>query len=465
MASVLLACSSSTSPGQPEQQLNVRIASGPAQLRQGDVGQFSADVRSPDGSPAPGAAVSWSVQPSDAGLITADGRFVAYQAGTATVVATVSGGRADADVQVVSRDLSPASFRVVGQGAVDDRFTSDLWLLDQFAYTGTWGQRNTGTGINPGNRLYAWDVSDPASPRITSSVAVAAGTVNDVKIRSDGTLAVLTHESESPNGITLLDITDPLHPEPITHFTDFRLRPGVHNVWIEGDYVYDVVDGTNPTSGSGLQIIRVTDPANPEVMASFWGGTGTTLGQFLHDVYVRDGLAFLAHWNAGLIILDVGNGIAGGSPEHPVEVSRIIPEGRQAHNAWYWPEAGYVFVGEEDFSTPGIMHVIDASDLRNPKEVATYRVPGDTPHNFWLDEQQDILYLAWYTQGIRALDVSGQLLGELDRQGREIASLAYDGPGACASGSGTCTWAPQLHDGLVWVSDMNSGIWSLDLEF
>ena len=64
MASVLLACSSSTSPGQPEQQLNVRIASGPAQLRQGDVGQFSADVRGPDGSPAPGAAVSWSVQPS-----------------------------------------------------------------------------------------------------------------------------------------------------------------------------------------------------------------------------------------------------------------------------------------------------------------------------------------------------------------------------------------------------------------
>ena len=36
--------------------------------------------------------------------------------------------------------------------------------------------------------------------------------------------------------------------------------------------------------------------------------------QLPHDVYVRDGLAFLSHWDAGLIILDVGNGMAGGSP-------------------------------------------------------------------------------------------------------------------------------------------------------
>ena len=221
----------------------------------------------------------------------------------------------------------------------------------------------------------------------------------------------------------------------------------------------------NPFLDEGLQIIRVADPANPEVVASFWGGAGSTPGQFLHDVYVRDGLAFLSYWNAGLIILDVGNGTAGGSPESPVEVSRIITDGGQTHNAWYWPATGYVFVGEEDFSTPGSMHVIDVSNLREPREVATYRVPGDTPHNFWLDEERGVLYLAWYSQGLRALDVTGQLLGELDRQGREIATLTYDGSGACASGSGTCTWAPQLHEGHVWLSDMNSGIWALELDF
>jgi hypothetical protein len=103
-------------------------------------------------------------------------------------------------------------------------------------------------------------------------------------------------------------------------------------------------------------------------------------------VYVRDGLAFLSHWNPGMVILDVGHGIAGGSPVNPVEVSRIPDLQGQTHNAWYWPEAGYVFVGEEDFSTPGIMQVVDVRNLREPRVAATYSVPGQPPHNFWLDE-------------------------------------------------------------------------------
>ena len=32
-------------------------------------------------------------------------------------------------------------------------------------------------------------------------------------------------------------------------------------------------------------------------------------------------------------------------------------------------------------------------------------------------------------------------------------------------GSGTCAWAPQLHQGNVWVSDLNTGLWTLRLAF
>jgi hypothetical protein len=179
---------------------------------------------------------------------------------------------------------------------------------------------------------------------------------------------------------------------------------------------------------------------------------------------VRDGLAFLSHWNAGLVILDVGHGVRGGSPAAPVEVARLANLAGQTHNAWYWPEAGYVFVGEEDMETPGRMHVVDVRNLSAPREVATFAVPGQTPHNFWLDEEGAILYLAWYGNGIRALDVSGELLGELDRQGREIAWLRYDGGnGTCdLGGTSTCTWAPQLHRGFLWVSDMNQGLVALE---
>lgn len=449
-------CSDSTGPGSGVQ---VTITGGPAQVVQGDVVTYTAEVRDEAGSVVGVGSVEWSVEPSDAALMDSEGRLVGYQPGSARVVARSGQARADLPITITERGLAPASFTVVGHGPVNGRFTSDLWLFDDFAYTGTWGQR----GPNPGNRLYAWDISNPAAPRLTDSIAVDAFTVNDVKIRVDGGLAVLTHEgsADARNGISLLDTSDPLHPKVITRFS-VEMESGVHNVWIEGDFVYSALDGSDPSRG--LRVIDVSDPADPNLVSSFYGGDGGNFGQFLHDVYVRDGLAFLAHWNAGLIILDVGAGVVGGSPQAPVEVGRLRTQGDQTHNAWYWPSTGYVFVGEEDFSSPGIMHVIDAGDLTSPREVATYRVPGDTPHNFWLDEEAEILYLAWYTQGVRAVDVSGELLGELERQGREIASFVYDGTGACSSGVGTCAWAPQVHDGLVWVSDQNSGLWALRLD-
>ena len=229
------------------------------------------------------------------------------------------------------------------------------------------------------------------------------------------------------NGITLLDLADPAHPTVITRYTD-GLEVGVHNVWIDGNFVYAALDASNPITG-GLAIIDISTPALPQTVSKFYAGSSS-----LHDVYVRDGLAFLSHWDAGLVILDVGNGVAGGSPSSPTEVGRVITSGGQTHNAWYWPQAGYVFVGEEDFGTPGVVHVVDASDLSAPVEVADFSVAGVPPHNFWLDEARGILYVAWYETGVRALDVSGRLLGELDRQGREYAAFQYDGAGTgCAT--------------------------------
>ena len=437
---------------------------GPASVRQGEVAAFTALTLGPQGGQVADPTLSWAVEPAEAGLITAEGRFVGYRPGPAEILATASGFSDRLPVIIAPRQGLRGSFELVGRGPVTDRFTSDLWLHGHFGFTGTW----LGDDIEvperlPGDRLLAWDLRDPRVPLLTATVAVDARTVNDVKIRTDGTLAVLTHEgsADGQNGITLLDLTEPLRPAVLTRFSA-GLENGVHNVWIEDDFVYAVVDG----EGAGLRILDlsgVTDPlrpAPPVVVASFAAETS-----FLHDVLVRDGLAFLSHWDAGLIILDVGHGIAGGSPQNPVEVSRLAIAGGQTHNAWFWSAAGYVFVGEEDFDTPGVLHVVDMRDLFRPREVATFAVPGETPHNFWLDEERGILYAAWYTAGVRAIDVSGELLGELEKQDREVAAAVYGSDAGCRSLDGTCTWAPQLHEGLVHVSDLNTGLWVFRPDF
>jgi len=442
----------------PGNLAEVVITGGPANVRQGDLVTFTAEGRDAGGDPIAGVVLQWSVVTAGSGLAAAGGRFVGYAPGTVQVVASLGEFADTVDVNVTVRGLS-GSFTVVGQGVQDGRYNSDLWLhpTAAAAYTGTWANRNG----NIGNTLYAWDIADPAAPVLTDSLFADAFVINDVKVRSDGNLAVMTHESGSDNGVSLLDLSDPAHPTLITRFGQ-TLQTGVHNAWIEGDYVYLVVDGISPASG--LRVLDISDPMNPVIADEFYAGSS-----FLHDVYVRDGLALLSHWDAGLVILDVGNGMAGGAPGNVVEVSRIQTAGGQTHNAWYWPAAGYVFVGEEDFASPyGIMHVIDVRNLTAPREVATFRVAGATPHNFWLDEANEILYLSWYENGVRALDVSGDLLGELDRQGREIAGLQYAAAGGgCPSPSATttCNWAPQLRDGLLYLADMHTGIWVLQPDF
>ena len=115
---------------------------------------------------------------------------------------------------------------------------------------------------------------------------------------------------------------------------------------------------------------------------------------------------------------------------------------------------------------------MDARDPSNPELVATYTISGWDPHNFWLDEDRGILYVAWRGHGVQAIDVTGTLMGELERQGRQIAGLAYDA-GDCATawrqagpaGTGTCALSLQVRDGLVYVSDRTSGLWILEPSF
>jgi hypothetical protein len=420
---------------------SVTITGGPTAFVRGDVVQFTAEVRDSAGTVLPDEPIQWSV--GGFGLFDAAGRFVSYSSGATSIIAR-SGSSADTLAATVAERTLFGTFSTLGHGVVNQSWTSDLWVHGGVMYSGT---HSGGAGM-----FYAWDLSNPDQPVQSGSLQVDARVVNDVKIRSDGTLGVITHEQSADglNGVSLLDLTNPAQPTIITRYTT-GLAAGIHNAWVEDNYIYLVTDGTNPTTG-GLRILDVSNPAAPTQVAQFYGGGG-----FLHDVYVRDGLAMLSHWGEGLIILDVGNGVAGGSPTNPVEVSRLRIPGYWVHNAWYWPSAGYVFVGDE-IHAPGRMLVIDVSDLRNPVEVASFSGTGEAPHNFWLDESRGILYAAWYSSGVRALDVNGQLMGELQRQNRQIAQVFYDG-------GNTMTWAPQVDNGRIYVSDLRTGVWVLQGDF
>lgn len=194
----------------------------------------------------------------------------------------------------------------------------------------------------------------------------------------------------------------------------------------------------------------------------------------IHDTFVRDGLAFVFAWDEGVYIFDVGNGVAGGSPANPVEVSKTVTAlgvnspSPSVHNGWWFHapdgEKRYLFVGEEGPGSVGTwssgdLHVLDVSNLAAPVEVATYH-HSDVDlervgiHNFWMDEPNEILYAAYYNGGVVAFDVSGTLSGDLSN--RVIDQIRPGGAG------NTYTWGVMLGpNGDLYASDMWSGFWQL----
>lgn len=183
----------------------------------------------------------------------------------------------------------------------------------------------------------------------------------------------------------------------------------------------------------------------------------------LHDTFVRDGLAFLCVWDEGVYVYDVGNGITGGTIETPKLVGSVKTAGGNAHNAWWYHSPSgstqYLFVGEEGpgkigSASSGSIHVVDVSNLSAPVEVGSYTLAGAGTHNFWVDENAEILYAAYYNGGVVALDVSGTLPANLNS--RELARIQPGGPG------NTYVWGVmQYQGGDIYASDMLSGFWRL----
>jgi hypothetical protein len=463
---------------------SIAIRGGADRARQGDVLTFEAVLSSPQG-PVTDAPITWTVafQPDDsikapgAGGIVHDGKFVGEVPGLYTIMASAGDLVASTTVDVAPRE-AVQEVQILGQGSVSDVHTSDLWVYEgvdgrDYAVTGTWG----GDGW-----AHFWDVTDPTNVFKTDSIHVDARTVNDVKVSPDARYAALSREGASNrrNGVVILDLANPAHPTVASTFESNGVTGGVHNMFATENHLFALAGGDK------YVIIDVTDLADPRFVSEY-----NHPDSRIHDVWVHDGVAYSSEWQNGVVVVDVGNGRWGGSIDNPVFVTNVpYPVGR-THAAFPYHQAStgkfYLFLGDEILTREGLafegygsddaydpitgqggvqspssgyIHVIDFTDPENPVDVARYEVPEFGTHNVWVED--DVLYVAYYEGGLRVVDVSGELMGNLADQGREIAVFKpFDPLGYMANQPNV--WGPQPHKGYVFFSDFNSGLWAAKL--
>jgi len=475
------------------ESMNVRVLKNPVrrltlttekdEIRTGDVLHFNASALNRSGRNVDDMPVVFSYTgkaeygiglPASA-QITDQGKFVAETSGKYTITAQANGYSVKKHIKVIPRNVRKR-VEVVGHGRVSNYNTSDLWVWPgigkhegkDFAVTGT---------HSADGEAYFWDVTDPANMVIIDTIKVDARTVNDVKISENGQVGVITREGASnrKNGFVVLDVQDPYDVKILSEFND-GLTGGVHNVFIYDNHVYAV------NNGRKYDVINIENPKNPFRVGVY---ELDTPGHGVHDVWVIDGLAYSSNWADGVHVVDVG-GIkqdetnrsrnqynpflaktGQGGPGNPVKLGSMSD--RNGHNHAAFPfisqstDNFYIITGDEWGGPNGMQggfHFLDFTDSENPTETAVYQVPEAGSHNHWV--YGDVLMASYYQGGLRILDISGELMGDLYAQGREIAFfMSIDPEGHVPNKANV--WGTMPYKDLIYFSDMNSGLWAIKL--
>lgn len=307
------------------------------------------------------------------------------------------------------------------------------------------------------------DVSDPAEPTLLAERRGLLADredgplqqVYDVKVEGDRLLlgAPANPGQDDLRAAVLYDVSDPASPEQLgVYETEFFH----HNVFLSDGLAYLSGNGAD-----GAPLVVVDVEAGEEV--GRWSITSEAPGWSdlppglwtLHDLWVQDGVAYLAHWDAGTWIVDVSDPsnpafvakARGRSPEafadrsdEALQVEAVEPPGND-HFVTVNDDASVLGIGveswdvdaDDDHGGPGGIDLYDVSDPSSPTHLSAIEPPPTddasfggtwvTSHNF--DLVGDRLYSSWYAGGVRVFDVSDPSSPALLSAWRDSAAASF----------------------------------------
>ncbi|MBA3452150.1 MAG: hypothetical protein H0T42_03515 [Deltaproteobacteria bacterium] len=264
--------------------------------------------------------------------------------------------------------------------------------------------------------LHIIETSDPANPvEVGSWQRAGDGYSNDVKIveANNKRYALI---ADTP--VDVVDVTDPTMPrlvaqipeEAHTLFTETR---GGKQYAYFGNY-----DGTCP-------MFDITNPEAPVRLSRF-----TTAGSSVHDLMVKDGIAYLNAWDAGLYIVDFT------TPGTPVEIGRApITTANTSHSSWATIAGGrkVVLHGGENYGAHLDVLDADPSSPRFTQKLGSYTTRDHVSiHNVMAIG--DRAYFTYYQDGVRVVSLADPtqptLLGYFntwDPQGPAATNRFFEG--------------------------------------
>jgi hypothetical protein len=305
------------------------------------------------------------------------------------------------------------------------------------------------------------DIAEPTAPELAYENRSVLGDredgpligIQDVKLDGDRLLvAGPANGGGRLDAFALYDVADPTAPERVgAAETEFFH----HNVFLRDGYVY-----LTGNDGEGNPLV-VYDAGTVEEVGRWglldaderWGAVPPAV-KTLHDVYVQDGTAYLAYWDAGTYLVDVSEPSApslvhklrGPDPSAFADTSgaaaareAFLPPGND-HYAAVDEDADLLGIGMESWAAspdgPGGPSGIDLYDIGEPTaperlttidppatEDPSYGGTWTTAHNFGFAAGR--LYSAWYAGGVRLFDLADPSDPEELRAWRDSGAASF----------------------------------------
>ena len=387
------------------------------------------------------------------------------------------------------------------------------------------GSKNRFCPQPPQSGVAVVDARDPDDPEVVATLQNPAGTsAEDVVVytapfgpRAGRDIAAVglqwcggsRFDANADRGLQLWDVTNPAAPTEIGYLRTACCTRGIHEFEVEHradldrTFAYATVpksrypeagspSGYQDVNGDGdFRLIDITNPAAPFQVSNFGiqdAGGPFSSGQgcdadpnYGHGAEPsEDGrLVFLSYWDSGFVALDLTD------PATPSFEGRTVYPANadgDAHSSSYDDDRQLLFSADEDFcknSGPGTetgygyLRIWDYSNPAAPTQIGSFRTQnslgigaqgsGDyTIHNPLIVGTD--VYMSWYSDGVRVVDASDPTAPE---------EVAYFVPPAGQNPvkppqRGVLSQMPQVwgvvveeEAGLVYASDMNTGLWIL----
>ncbi|MBU8894082.1 hypothetical protein KRR26_00625 [Corallococcus sp. M34] len=318
------------------------------------------------GTPEPGHITGCYGQCND-GKVSARGTFVAARRTWARGEQESSGG-----IHLLSETFVSLGTPV------------DIYVTRQHAYVVSIGS----TG-RPGGGLTVYDVHDPSHPLLTDTITFPMDTYwNGVWAKDDA-----LYVASALSGVIVFDIHDPAHPAFVRNLPSGPPLD-VHTVFVEGNRLYAM----SPFPDGETLLFDISQPLSPVLLNRIHINAPYGFSS-PHDAFAYEGRLYVNLMESGYYVLDVRD------PEHVQTLGSYSFDPEYSHANAVGTFGGRTIAFEGGEQAGAHLRILDVTDPANITLIGEYsRSPLLSIHNMVLKGKR--LYIAYYQQGLRVLDVS-----------------------------------------------------------